>query len=171
MAGESSKFWKEFVAEGVVAMKAREEGDLEGYASQSELLEKVERFREPSKVKTCNEYVCAWVFVNRLAEGDLLLLYRRGYVLALGCVTGEYTYSDGRLWRGQKFFHRRPATWKVLNTPKQKLSPRFKSTLSKLQGELREISEKEDILEVCHLATKELFSKEQNAPYGYSLEV
>ena len=157
MAGESSRFWKEFVSEGVVAMKAHEEGDLDGYSSQDELLEKAGGYYSENTKESGDEYVGAWNLVSSLEQGDLLLLYRRGYVLALGCVTGDYTYSDGRTWRRQKFFHRRSATWKILDTPKQKLSPRLKNTLSRLHGSVREISEKEDILEVCHLATKELF--------------
>ena len=162
MAGEGSKFWKEFVSERVVAIRAREEGDLDGYSSQDELLEKTGTYHISNRKNSGEGYVWAWSFVSQLEQGDLLLLYRRGYVLALGCVTGEYTYSDGRFWRGQKFFHRRRASWKVLDTPRQKLSPRLKGTLAKLHGTLEEISEKEDILEVCHLATKELFCQEQN---------
>jgi len=171
MAGESSRFWKEFVSERVVAMKAREEGDLDGYSSQDELLEKAGSYCASSSKRSGEGYVWAWSFVNRLEQGDLVLLYKRGYVLALGCVTGEYTYSDGRLWRGQKFFHRRPVKWKVLDTPRQKLSPRLKNTLSRLHGTLQEISEKEDILEVCQLATKELFCQEQNLLNSSPFEV
>ena len=171
MAGESSRFWKEFVSERVVAMKAREEGDLDGYSSQDELLEKAGNYTESSSKNSGDGYVWAWSFVNRIEQGDLVLLYKRGYVLALGCVTGEYTYSDGRCWKGQKFFHRRPVKWKVLDTPRQKLSPRLKNTLSKLHGTLQEINEKEDILEVCKLATTELFCQEQNLLSGSRIEV
>ena len=171
MAGEGSKFWKEFVSERVVAMKAREEGDLDGYSSQDELLEKTGSYHASSEKNSGEGYIWAWSFVSQLEQGDLLLLYRRGYVLALGRVTGEYTYSDGRFWRGQKFFHRRSASWKILNTPQQKLSPRLKCTLARLHGTLEEISEKEDILEVCHLTTTELFCQDQSPTNVSSMEI
>lgn len=160
MAGEHSKFWRQFVTEGVAAIKAEEEGDLEGYKSQTEFAGKLERFSSFHKKKSNETYGDAWNFVSSLKQGDLLLLYRRGYVSALGLVTGEYTYHDGRLWMGEKFFHRRPAAWKMLDTSKQQLSPHLKNTLSKSQGTLEEIIEKEDILEVCHMAANELFCRD-----------
>ena len=162
IAGERSKFWRQFVEEGVAAIKANEEGDLEGYPSQAEFREKIERFSSLSKKKSNEEYAEAWNFINCLSQGDLLLLYRRGYVSALGLVTGKYGYHDGRLWMGEKFFHRRHARWKMLDTSKQRLSPHLKNTLSKSKCTLEEIIEKEDILEVCHIAANELFCKDPN---------
>jgi len=60
IAGERSKFWRQFVEEGVAAIKANEEGDLEGYPSQAEFREKIERFSSLSKKKSNEEYAEAW---------------------------------------------------------------------------------------------------------------
>jgi len=161
MGGEGSKFWREFVIEGVAAMKANEEGDLYGYSSRKEFLERVGGFSVLGKKNSINTCTDAWNFISCLKQGDLLLLYRRGYVSALGFVTGEYTYHDGKMWRCEKFFHRRPVAWKMLDTSKQKLSPHLKNTLLNLHGKLEEINEKEDILEVCHIAASALFCQGQ----------
>ena len=160
MAGERSKFWKHFINEGIAAMKANEEGDLEGYSNKKEFLKKTRNFSSANKNQLTRIGDDTWNFIYRVKQGDLLLLYKQGYISAIGYVTGEYTYNETVFWKGKKFFHRRLATWKLLDTTRQKLPTHLRRTLSNLQGTLQELDEKEDILEVCHIASNELFCQE-----------
>ena len=144
VAGRRSKFLKAFIKEGIAALKTREaenKGKDSALANQGKL--------------TTDE----WNFINGLKEGDLLLLYKRGYISALGCVTGDYAYDATKFWKREKFFHTRPTVWRQLDTVKQKLPSHLKKTLSNMQVELQEVNDREDILDVVSIATAELFNE------------
>lgn len=102
-------------------------------------------------------HIEAWNFYRSVEIGNLLLLYQKGKILALGCVTGDYDYNEENMFGGERYYHVRPTKWKLLDISKQKLSPHLINSLTKPSDTIHEIDDKEDMLEVLELVTKEFF--------------
>jgi predicted Mrr-cat superfamily restriction endonuclease len=160
IAGERSKHWRKFVSQQIAAINAGEEGDLYGYTNEKEFLEHTKNYSQLNKCKKKNNLANneAWNLYSNVQIGDLLLLYGQGKILALGYITGKYTYYDCFRWEGEKYFHRRKAKWKIIDTSKKNISPRLKKNLKKLETNLQEINEKEDLLEILDIAANQLFN-------------
>jgi predicted Mrr-cat superfamily restriction endonuclease len=107
--------------------------------------------------KGTTSHIEAWNFYKSVEIGNLLLLYRKGKILAMGYVTGDYDYNEENVFDGEQYYHVRPTKWKALDVSKQKFSPHLINSLTKPSDTIHEIEKKEDILEVLNLVTKEFF--------------
>jgi len=147
-AGARSEHWKKFVAEEVSAFGAWDEGSFRNYKTREELFEKMKSYSLKERRKSTTSHVEAWNFYKAVDIGDLMVLYRKGAILAIGVVTGDYDYDESKSWSGERYFHVRPTKWKILDPANRKISQHLVKSLSIPPDTLHEIDNKEDIVEI-----------------------
>jgi predicted Mrr-cat superfamily restriction endonuclease len=150
-AGSRSIFWKQFVDGKIAAFGAWDEGSFRNYATREELFKKMNEYSLRERGKVTTSHVEAWNFYKSIEIGDLLILYRKGQIVAVGVVAGDYDYVPGNVWSGEKYFHVRPTKWRLLNLQKQRISTHLVKSLSIPPDTLHEIDEKEDIIEILSI--------------------
>lgn len=150
-AGKQSRHWRRFVAEDVAAFGAWDEGSFRNYKTRDDLFKKLKSYSLKKWGKSTTSHVEAWDFYEEVNIGDLMVLYRKGGVVAIGVVTGDYEYDESKVWDGEKYFHVRSVKWKLLDPSNRKISNDLKKNLSVPPDTVHEMKDRKDITEILRL--------------------
>lgn len=150
-AGEQSRHWKRFVFEEVAAFGAWDEGRFGRYKTRNELFKKLKNYSLKRWGRSTTSHVEAWHFYKSVNIGDLMVLYRKGGIVAIGVVVGDYDFDESKVWNEERYFHVRSVKWKLLDPSNRRISRHLKMSLSIPPNTIHEVREKEDIVEILSM--------------------
>lgn len=150
-AGTQSRYWKDFVYEEIAAFGAWNEGSFENYKTRDELFQKLKAYSLREWGKSTTSHVEAWNFYKEVDIGDLMVLYRKGSIIAIGIIVGNYYFDDDKFLNGEKFFHIRPVKWRLLDPLNRKISGDLMKKLTIPPDTIHEIKDKELLVEILRL--------------------
>lgn len=155
-AGPKSVFWKQFIKNNLIAFGAWDEGDLKNYPKIEGLKDRMQKYSERIFGRGTTSHIEAWNF-RELKMGDVILLYGKKAIIAIGVVTGPYKYDPNNIYTYEngesgKYFHVRPVEWlKVFEPPVKGLSNKLITKLSKPSDTLHKIEDPRCILEALKI--------------------
>ncbi|MFQ5763060.1 MAG: HNH endonuclease [Candidatus Bathyarchaeia archaeon] len=156
-AGRKSVHWKRFVNDGIAALGAWDEGDLRQYKTREDLREKLNQYSRRERRKGTRSHVEVWNFCNAVEKNELMVLYKKKCICAIGRVTGEYDFNPENRYGREKYFHVLPVEWKELSPPFCDLSDRLIRKLSHPSDALREIKDEECINEIMEMTEEKAY--------------
>lgn len=106
--GRGARMWEEFYERGVMGLGWHQLGDLRGYATKEEMLQRLLETRDDNTSQT-NSARAVWQFANEMKPGDVIFV-KRGLkeIIGRGVVTGDYVYDPD----GGEYPHLREVSWK-----------------------------------------------------------
>jgi len=151
-AGKESIFWKDFVNNNFAAFGEWDEGNLDQYKDQKKkLVERLKKYSIKTWPKKYSQGSTSgyqlWNFYDSLKPGDILILYGKLSIFAIGEVTGRYWYEEAPNDECG-YPHRVPVKWAVPEYPITNLSKNLIKKLSKPTDTFHEIKSLENIVQL-----------------------
>ncbi len=150
-AGRYSRYWKSFIDDKVVAFGTWDEGNLNNYSYREELKEKMIAYSIQNYHKKSTSYFELWNFFKEMEISDIVVLYRKKAILAIGEITSKYKYNPENTYNGEAYHHVKSVKWKVFPQPFNKISELLYRKLSKPSDTFHEIKDKTCIAEIKRL--------------------
>ena len=94
--GEGAGIWDECCEKGIMAIGWDEIGDLNQYASKTEMKEAMKEHIDPERPYTMAAHA-TWQFANEIKPGDIVFAKKgRSIVIGRGVVLSDYEFDDSR---------------------------------------------------------------------------
>jgi len=94
--GEGAGIWGECCEKGIMAIGWDEIGDLQQYASKTEMKQAMKEHIDPEKTYTMAAHA-TWQFAHEMKPGDIIFAKKgRSTVIGRGVVSSSYEYDDSR---------------------------------------------------------------------------
>ena len=94
--GEGAGIWDECIQNGIMAIGWDEIGDLNQYASKTEMKQAMKEHIDPERPYTMAAHA-TWQFANEIKPGDIIFAKKgRSTVIGRGVVMSDYEFDDSR---------------------------------------------------------------------------
>jgi predicted Mrr-cat superfamily restriction endonuclease len=151
-AGKLSKFWEYFIKDKLIAFGTWDEGNLNNYSSREELKNTIIAYSLRYRHKSSNSYVELWNFFSEMKTGDIIVLYRKKAIVAIGEAKGKYEYRPNNNYDNEKYHHVKSVEWKKVFSPHfGKISERLYLKLCKPPDTFHEIKDRLCVTEIERL--------------------